>query len=112
MQLGITHVVGLMIIVGLVALGGVGIGYMEIILRILRNCSCHKISELFCTCCKKDDELKLEAPKQEKVVRSSSFFRTLNLLPCAARACMACCRWIQGLVKTPNPPNFQPYPTA
>jgi hypothetical protein len=76
LQVGITHVVGLMIIVGVVALGGLGIGYLEVIIRILSKCRC--------TCCKKKEPP--EAPKEEKVVSESC--PTLSLLPCAhMRAC-------------------------
>ena len=76
LQVGITHVVGLMIIVGVVALGGLGIGYFEIIVRILSKCRC--------SCFKKKEPP--EAPKEEKVVSASC--PTLGLLPGAhMRAC-------------------------
>ena len=58
LQVGITHVVGLMIIVGVVALGGLGLGYLEISVRILSKCGCR--------CCEKKKPP--EAPKEEKVV--------------------------------------------
>jgi hypothetical protein len=97
LQVGITHVVGLMIIVGVVALGGLGIGYFEIIVRILSKCRC--------ACFKKKEPP--EAPREEKVVSASC--PTLGLLPGAhMRACPVSVRFRNSPKPlTLNPPLMQ-----
>ena len=57
--------IGLIIVISLISLIGVGIGYIEIITRILRKCGCHRISDFCFRCCKKAEEP--EPPKEEKV---------------------------------------------
>lgn len=58
--------VGLIIFVSCLALLGVGVGYIEIIVRILRKCGCGKIPEVIMGCFKRK---KPEAEEERKIAK-------------------------------------------